>query len=101
MTSRGWLTVGKLKNGDVISQVNGNKKIQSCVVTSIEDSLHVEAVFNLIVSGDYTFVTKGCVAHSFTHFRLMRIIASKVLNFILKSRPIIKVSSDPTMKTMM
>jgi len=98
MTSRGWLTVGKLKNGDVISQVDRNQKIQSSVVTSIEDNQHVEVVFNLIVSGDYTFVTKGCVAHSFTHFRLMRIMASEVIHFILKKSSRISVNSSPAMK---
>lgn len=100
MTNRGWLTVGKLKNGDVISQVDQNQKIQSSVISSIDDSQHVEAVFNLIVSGNYTFVVKGCVAHSFTHFRLMRIMASEVLHFILKSRSRINISSAPAMKAM-
>jgi len=100
MTNHGWLTVGKLKNGDVILQVDRNQKIQSSLITSIEDSQHVEVVFNLIVSGDYTFVTKGCVAHSFTHLRLMRIMASEVINFISKSRAKINVSFDLSIKSM-
>ena len=72
-TARGWFRVGQLKVGDEVEQVDlsGGKSYQKVEKIVHDDA--IEPVYNLVVEKDYTFVVKGCLAHSFTYFRSIRV----------------------------
>lgn len=79
MTQRGWVTVAQLQAGDVITQMNQRQQFETQVISAVENNGKTEPVFNLIVQGNYTFIVKGCVAHSFTYFKVFRMITHEVL----------------------
>ncbi len=71
LTDRGWVSVKKLRPGDSIVRVrtSGNEdgRIKSIIPTGTRDP-----VFNLYTQGEHNFIVDGCVAHNFTHFRILR-----------------------------
>lgn len=77
-----WKLAKALKKGDSIlywSEQGDFKQLQ------ISESGLVEAnlpVFNLIVENEFTFVADGAIAHSFSHFRVLRSLFVKVVNFL-------------------
>ena len=80
-TNRGWVQIQKLKIGDYIMKISENKKIEKYEVKEILDSEKWEPVYNLIVSEDFSFIADGCIAHSFSYFRKLRIAACKTLEY--------------------
>lgn len=73
LTETGWKKVSKLRSGDQLYEVSkdGTKRVN--VITEINKEKEVEPVHNLIIEGSYTFITDGCVAHSFTFMRGFRV----------------------------
>ncbi|MET0072480.1 MAG: Hint domain-containing protein [Candidatus Thiodiazotropha sp.] len=78
-TSGGWLRINQLKAGDRVTYLADNGKIACHTVLSIEKTERRETVYNLIVEGHYTFITRSCLAHSFSYFRAVRIQAYEFL----------------------
>lgn len=78
LTGRGWQKVRDLKVGDQLGSIDENKAELSQTVLFVEETRAREIVHNLIVEGDYTFIVRGCIAHSFSHFRELRMFAYDV-----------------------
>lgn len=70
---RGWQKVSQLKTGDTLPYVDNNGVILSQTVNTVVSAGRMEPVYNLIVAGSYTFSVEGCIAHSFTRFRTIRV----------------------------
>ncbi len=79
-----WSRVSNLRVGEVLTYFNENNNIVEHTIKHIEQG-SVETVHNLIVEGDYTFIVDGCIAHSFTYFRLPRILYYETVRFIKES----------------
>ncbi|MEM9668641.1 MAG: Hint domain-containing protein [Pseudomonadota bacterium] len=72
LTQKGWKKVGQLNAGDILFSNDGGEGFRRSIVGDTSHSNEIEEVFNLVVENNFTFVVKGCVAHSFTHFRALR-----------------------------
>lgn len=68
-----WSQVSKLSEGDSIYCLGHDSSLMRAKIQLIEEG-GCETVYNLIVEGNYTFITNGCVAHSFTYFREIRVL---------------------------
>jgi len=77
MTSKGWKTVRRLRIGDELGQLNEQGDFIFEQVSSIDHHAGIEPVFNIIVEKDYTFVVRGCIAHSFTGLRNLQMALSE------------------------
>lgn len=75
LTECGWRRVADLRQGDALLQIAGDHSLQRVTVQSVNATGRFEPVFNLVVESDYTFVVRGCLAHSFSYLRLVRIFA--------------------------
>ncbi len=82
-----WVKASKLKSGDSITITNGQGNIQDgCVVSSFP--LHqTEAVYNLIVEDNFSFVAEGFVVHSFTSLRLIQTSFWSLVSSLRNARP--------------
>ncbi|MES9836519.1 MAG: Hint domain-containing protein [Candidatus Thiodiazotropha sp.] len=78
-TSRGWLRINQLKVDDKVIYLADNGKTACHTVLSIEKTQRREMVYNLIVENHYTFITRSCLAHSFSYFRTIKILAYEFL----------------------
>ena len=81
-TERGWLRVDEIRIGDKIWNVDNNSQIKYRSVADIEHDTSIEPVFNILVEKDYTFVTQGGIAHSFSYFRALRILVNELVRII-------------------
>lgn len=73
LTKAGWKRVDRLKKGDVVVSYEEDNKTQ---VTQVGINVEVgseENVYNLVVAGEFTFLVKGCTAHSFTNARELQV----------------------------
>lgn len=68
-TTHGWRRASTLGAGDVLVGQDGSPFI----VTAVRASERVDHVYNIHVEGDGSFVADGCVVHSFTYFRALRV----------------------------
>jgi len=71
-TLRGWLSMEKLKKGDVLIRLDGED-----IVTEIVPFGNPEPVRNLYTEGEHNFIVAGYVVHNFTHFRQLRVALHK------------------------
>lgn len=71
-TRSGWERVGRLNSGDALARVGCDGVVRFDLVESVRNEGRVSSVYNLVVSERYNFVVRGCVAHSFTEFRVAR-----------------------------
>jgi hypothetical protein len=71
-SSRGWTRVRDLRPGDVLQHIGADGRPSQHRVQAVVPSDRVEAVFNIIVDGNHTFIVHGCVAHSFVYLRGLR-----------------------------
>lgn len=69
-----WKTVGSVKPGDRVHCVDEAGKEISREVAGSAQSGEMEDVFNIVVRGNFTFIVDGVLAHSFTRFRLLRVL---------------------------
>ncbi|MBI1830116.1 MAG: hypothetical protein HYR84_01540 [Planctomycetes bacterium] len=67
-----WQQADAVIKGDVLATVDAAGSVRPRRVLRCGPTATVEEVFNLVVEGDFTFVADGVVAHSFTHFRALR-----------------------------
>jgi hypothetical protein len=74
LTERGWVRTDRLRADDcmVSDSVSGNQRILSVAATPA-----VEPVYNLVTTGDHTFIADGIVAHNFTFARAARTVVHK------------------------
>lgn len=72
LTDKGYQSLRKLRPGDFITRVTASKVVRSRI-ESIVPTGTVEPVFNLYTQGEHNFIADGCVAHNFTHFRMLRV----------------------------
>lgn len=77
-THRGWVRIKDLRPGDVLSSVSEDGSVFEHEVLRIDRSDRFEAVYNLVVDGDHTFIVHGCVAHSFVYLRRLRTLLCKI-----------------------
>jgi hypothetical protein len=77
LTDRGWLRADKLKDGDCLSCVSGNRRMETRVVGSLVME-PAERVFNLHTTGAHNFVVEGVIAHNFTVLRTLRTWAHRL-----------------------
>lgn len=63
-----WRTTKQLSAGDFL-----NTRFGDVEINSIHESSTCEDVHNLIVSGSYIFIAEGCIVHSFTRLRSLRV----------------------------
>lgn len=77
LTENGWQRIDRLKTDDFLKFLINNETI-TVPVLNVSKTEKIQPVFNLIVSGDYTFVVDGCLAHSFTAFRYTRMVMSEL-----------------------
>ncbi|MCF7815554.1 MAG: hypothetical protein K9M10_02220 [Candidatus Pacebacteria bacterium] len=73
MTDKGYQSIKKLSPGDSIMRISSSKAAHSCI-KSIAPTGTTEPVFNLYTQGEHNFIADGCVAHNFTHFRMLRVV---------------------------
>ena len=78
LTTRGWCMVDRLHAGDRLVSIDPTGSQTVHEVGAVVDSGAIEPVHNLIVAGSYTFVARGCVSHSFTYFRALRMALSEL-----------------------
>ena len=71
-TCQSWVVIGKLEVGHCLAQPAGDSRVSTKKIVSIERAVTVEAVFNLIIERDCTFIAEGIVSHSFTRLRSSR-----------------------------
>ena len=83
LTDRSWQKVRDLKPGDRLASVTERKERLTQTVRLIEEQSCRAIVHNLIVEGNYTFIVRGCVAHSFSHFRELRMFAYEAKRIIV------------------
>lgn len=95
LTEKGWKRVGNLKPGDVFFEYYDGT-LAPRVVRHFTREATPETVHNLIVSNCYTFVVRGCIAHSFTYFRSPRMFLSRVVQ---ASAKLVSAQSQPTQAT--
>ena len=84
-TARGWILVNKLVAGDKIVSLDDKGRISNHTLKKVEESNRHEPVFNLIIEGNFNFIVKGCVAHSFSYFRILRMLYHTVRNALKPS----------------
>jgi hypothetical protein len=72
-TLRGWLSMEKLKKGDVLIRLDGED-----VVNEVAPFGQPEPVRNLYTENEHNFIVDGYVVHNFTHFRQLRVFFHKV-----------------------
>lgn len=73
LTKAGWKRVDQLQKGDIVVSYEEGNEAQ---LTEIGLNTKVgteETVYNLVVDGEFTFLVKGCAAHSFTHARGLQV----------------------------
>lgn len=68
-----WVKSHKLVNGDKLFYSQGNSLTKKTVATSSETS-QIEDVYNIYVEKNYNFIADGMLVHSFSKFRVVRII---------------------------
>jgi len=78
LTDGGWRMVDHLRTGDRLIGTYDGRRLSLGTVERVIDSGLLEPVHNLIVSGSYNFVAQGCVSHSFTYFRVPRMVYSEI-----------------------
>ena len=74
LTSRGWLSINNLKQGDRIIQLDGE-----IGVVKISNEQTLEPVYNLYTAGEHTFIVDGVVVHNFTILRTLRTLIHQYL----------------------
>jgi len=82
LTAQGWRRIDQLQPGDELHGLDERGTETVVKVGRIVDTELVEPVHNLIVARSYNFLVQGCVSHSFTYFRIPRIVASEIWHFI-------------------
>lgn len=85
MTERGWVSVKNLKQGDVLPYIDVNGSCHSNIVEAIHFAPSGHTVHNLVVAGDYTFLTEHCVAHSFVELKFLRTLLAKTYDRLTAS----------------
>lgn len=78
LTNGGWTTIGELREGEHLPCVSSAGSESVHIVAGVVATDTVMPVHNLIVAGDYTFVVKGCIFHSFTYFRSLRVLLGRL-----------------------
>ncbi len=73
-----WKQARHIVASDCLNSIHASGRITTRQVASSFSTTEVEEVFNLIVDGDFSFVADGVMAHSFTHFRLLRMVGSTI-----------------------
>lgn len=74
LTKTGWKRVDQLKNGDfVVSYDERNTALVTQVGLNAKVGVE-EKVYNLVVANEFTFLVKGCTAHSFTNARETQVL---------------------------
>jgi hypothetical protein len=76
-TQRGWVRICNLKIGDALWRVDPDGRVKHERVERVEAEGVSEPVFNLVVASAYTFIAEGCIAHSFSYFRGIRMAISE------------------------
>jgi hypothetical protein len=84
-TARGWIRAKCLRPGDVLTYVSETRLLCYHTVERVEPSDMWEPVYNLYIDGEHTYVVQGCVAHCFTHFRVVRCLGSRLIRFVHRS----------------
>lgn len=79
LTGRGWLRVGQLRRGDKVYRFDSDGKLSNGSVLSVTSNENLEQVYNLVIGENFTFIVQGCVAHSFTYFRSLRMFSYRAL----------------------
>ncbi len=83
-TGRGWVKVNDLQSTDTIvyhgRDKSSNKEV-AYKVRDIVDSGRVEPVYNLIVENDFNFIAEGCLAHSFSKYRMLLTNYYRVISY--------------------
>lgn len=77
LTDKGYQSLQKLRPGDFITRVIASKIVRSRVV-SITPTGIMEPVFNLYTQGEHNFIADGCIAHNFTHLRMLRVVLHRL-----------------------
>lgn len=72
-TDKGYQALHDLRPGDFITRVVSSETVLHCI-KSITPTGTIEPVFNLYTQGEHNFIADGCVAHNFTHFRMLRVV---------------------------
>lgn len=70
LTKRGFVPVSDLVMGESL-HIHGDG-LSCAVVDRVIATDRIEAVFNLVVADDFSFVAEGFVAHSFTRFSILQ-----------------------------
>jgi hypothetical protein len=76
-----WQRADAIQAGDPVGTLAGGRLIERTVEHAgpLGESA---SVYNLIVEGEYTFIANGAVAHSFTRFRRLQMLAWTLLGKI-------------------
>ncbi|MFZ2252813.1 MAG: Hint domain-containing protein [Minisyncoccia bacterium] len=85
LTNKGYQSLRKLRPGDFITRVIDSRIVHSRI-ESITSTGTAEPVFNLYTQGEHNFIADGCVAHNFTHFRMLRVALHRLFfdSFVLQ-----------------
>lgn len=80
LTQRGWIQARCLVIGDRLSKVRADLTIKSAAIADIHRGRAVSAVYNLHTDAEFNFIVEGCIVHTFSHFRTLRVALQKFLN---------------------
>lgn len=70
LTTGGWLRTDHLRNGDLLVRTGGTSR--PAQVLAVEPTGRCEPVYNLITTGEHSYLVEGFVVHNFTHFAHLR-----------------------------
>jgi len=80
-----WRKARHITHGDLVCCVDASSAgVVSRKVVSSGPTTEVEPVFNIIVDEDFSFIADGVIAHSFTHFRALRVLGWKIFGAFLR-----------------
>lgn len=83
-TANGWRKVSQLRPGDLIA-TDAGEGLVSAAISSIALSSDKEPVYNLVTAYHHNFVAGGVLAHNFTYFRSLRMLAWRLYTFFALS----------------